>query len=130
MEYGGAQMIRGVRGATTIPEDLASHILSETEKLVLAMAKENNIRPEDVASVVVSTTTDIAATFPAKAVRSIPEWTYVPVMCTHEMDVPGAITKCIRILMHVNTEKSQRDIHHVYLNEAMKLRPDLITSIT
>ena len=57
-----------------------------------------------------------------------PEWTYVPVMCTHEMDVPGAITMCIRVLMHVNTEKSQRDVHHVYLNEAKKLRPDLITS--
>lgn len=121
-------MIRGIRGATTIIEDSASHILTETEHLVLAMAKENNIHPEDVASVIVSTTTDIAAAFPAKAVRSIPGWTYVPVMCTHEMDVPGAIGKCIRVLMHVNTEKSQQDIHHVYLNEAMKLRPDLITN--
>lgn len=121
-------MIRGIRGATTITEDSATHILRETEKLVLAMAKENDIRPEDVASVIVSTTTDIAGAFPAKAVRSIPEWTYVPVMCTHEMDVPGAISMCIRVLMHVNTEKSQRDIHHVYLNEATKLRPDLITS--
>lgn len=121
-------MIRGIRGATTIIEDSASHILTETEHLVLAMAKENNIQPEDVASVIVSTTTDIAAAFPAKAVRSIPEWTYVPVMCTHEMDVPGAIGKCIRVLMHVNTEKSQKDIHHIYLNEAMKLRPDLITN--
>lgn len=120
-------MIRGVRGATTIPEDLSSHILIETEKLVLTMAKENNIRPEDVASVIVSTTSDIVAAFPAKAVRSIPEWTYVPVMCTHEMDVPGAINLCIRVLMHVNTEKTQRDIHHVYLNEATKLRPDLVT---
>lgn len=121
-------MIRGIRGATTITEDSATHILLETEKLVLAMAKENDIRPEDVASVIVSTTTDIAGAFPAKAVRSIPEWTYVPVMCTHEMDVPGAITMCIRVLMHVNTDKSQRDVHHVYLNEAKKLRPDLITT--
>lgn len=121
-------MIRGIRGATTIIKDSASHILTETEHLVLAMAKENNIHPEDVASVIVSTTTDIAAAFPAKAVRSIPGWTYVPVMCTHEMDVPGAIGKCIRVLMHVNTEKSQQDIHHVYLNEAMKLRPDLNTN--
>ena len=121
-------MIRGIRGATTITEDSANHILKETEKLVLAMAKENEIHPEDVASVIVSTTTDIGGAFPAKAVRSIPEWTYVPVMCTHEMDVPGAITMCIRVLMHVNTQKSQRDIHHVYLNDAIKLRPDLITT--
>lgn len=121
-------MIRGIRGATTIIEDSPSHILTETERLVLAMAKENNILPENVASVIVSTTTDIAAAFPAKAVRSISGWTYVPVMCTHEMDVPGSIGKCIRVLMHVNTEKSQQDIHHVYLNEAIKLRPDLITN--
>lgn len=122
-------MIRGIRGATTVREDSASTILVETEKLVLAMAKENDIHPEDVASVVVSTTTDIASAFPAKAVRSIPEWTYVPVMCTHEMNVPGAMPLCIRVLMHVNTEKSQRDIHHVYLNDAIKLRPDLLTNI-
>ena len=122
-------MIRGIRGATTVREDSASTILVETEKLVLAMAKENDIQLEDVASVVVSTTTDIASAFPAKAVRSIPEWTYVPVMCTHEMNVPGAMPLCIRVLMHVNTEKSQRDIHHVYLNDAIKLRPDLLTNI-
>ena len=119
------KLIRGIRGATTITEDSSVHILQETERLVLAMASENDIDPEDVASVVVSTTTDISSAFPAKAVRSITGWTYVPVMCTHEMGVPGAITLCIRVLMHVNTDKSQRDIHHVYLNEAMKLRPDL-----
>jgi chorismate mutase len=122
-------MIRGIRGATTVTEDSAAQVLAETEKLVLAMAKENDVKPEDVASVVVSTTTDIASAFPAKAVRSIPEWTYVPVMCTHEMDVPGAMPLCIRVLMHVNTEKSQRDILHVYLNDAVKLRPDLLTNI-
>ena len=120
-------MIRGIRGATTITENSSLQILAETEKLVLEMAKENKIDPEDVASVIVSTTTDITAAFPAKAVRSIPDWTYVPVMCTHEMDVPGAIKQCIRILMHVNTSRSQREIRHVYLNEAIKLRPDLAT---
>ncbi|MGE6489843.1 chorismate mutase [Paenisporosarcina sp. NPDC076898] len=122
-------MIRGIRGATTVTEDSAAQVLAETEKLVLAMAKENDVKPEDVASVIVSTTTDIASAFPAKAVRSIPDWTYVPVMCTHEMDVPGAMPLCIRVLMHVNTEKSQRDILHVYLNDAVKLRPDLLTNI-
>ncbi len=118
-------MIRGIRGATTVLEDSATHILFETEKLILTMAEQNEIKPDDVASVVISTTSDVASAFPAKAVRSMPDWTYVPVMCTHEMNVPGAITKCIRILMHVNTEKAQREIQHVFLNEAMKLRPDL-----
>lgn len=118
-------MIRGVRGAITVKADKPEVILAETRRLVLEMAKENRIEPEDVASVIVSTTTDISSAFPAKAVRTIDQWTYVPVMCTHEMDVPGSMPLCIRIMMHVNTAISQKEIKHIYLNEAVKLRPDL-----
>ncbi|MET0786389.1 MAG: chorismate mutase [Paenisporosarcina sp.] len=119
-------MIRGIRGATTISHDTAEIIHLETERLVIEMAKMNSIHPEQVASVIISTTTDISAAFPAKAVRSIPEWTYVPVMCTHEMNVPGAMGLCIRVLMHVNTDLTQKALHHVYLNDAITLRPDLV----
>lgn len=118
-------MIRGVRGAITVSVDQPEEVLKETKRLVLEMAKENNIEPDDVASVIISTTTDISSAFPAKAVRTIEEWTYVPVMCTHEMDVPGGMPLCIRVMMHVNTVLGQQDIHHIYLNEAIKLRPDL-----
>ncbi|ANU28099.1 chorismate mutase [Planococcus versutus] len=118
-------MIRGIRGAITVSADHADEIQEETQRLVLEMAKENNIEPEDVASVIISTTTDISSAFPAKAVRTIKEWNYVPVMCTHEMDVPGSMPLCIRVMMHVNTGVGQKEIHHVYLNEAKKLRPDL-----
>ncbi|ALS78385.1 MULTISPECIES: chorismate mutase [Planococcus] len=118
-------MIRGVRGAITVSVDQPEEVLKETQRLVLEMAKENNIEPDDVASVIISTTTDISSAFPAKAVRTIAEWTYVPVMCTHEMDVPGSMPLCIRVMMHVNTVLGQQDIHHIYLNEAIKLRPDL-----
>ncbi|ANU10670.1 chorismate mutase [Planococcus antarcticus DSM 14505] len=118
-------MIRGVRGAITVSVDQPDEILKETKRLVLEMARENKIEPDHVASVIISTTTDISSAFPAKAVRTIEEWTYVPVMCTHEMDVPGSMPLCIRVMMHVNTEQCQQEIHHVYLNEAMKLRPDL-----
>lgn len=118
-------MIRGIRGATTITSDTGEIIHDETERLVLEMVKKNSVNPDHVASVIISTTTDISSAFPAKAVRSIPGWTYVPVMCTHEMDVPKSINLCIRVLMHVNTELAQQDVHHVYLNGAMKLRPDL-----
>lgn len=118
-------MIRGVRGAITVKADKPEEILAETRRLVLEMAKENRIEPEDVASVIVSTTTDISSAFPAKAVRTIDQWTYVPVMCTHEMDVPGSMPLCIRIMMHVNTAVAQKEIKHIYLNEAVKLRPDL-----
>jgi chorismate mutase len=105
---GGIDLIRGIRGATTITHDTAETIHLETERLIIEMAKTNRIEPEQVASVIISTTTDI------------------PVMCTHEMDVPGAMGSCIRILMHVNTELSQKELHHVYLNEAVTLRPDLV----
>lgn len=125
MDRGGTSLIRGVRGATTIQSDTVGFIQQETERLVLEMVKKNNVNPDDVASVIISTTTDISSSFPAKAVRSIPGWTFVPVMCTHEMDVPGAISLCIRVLMHVNTDLAQKEIHHIYLNGAMKLRPDL-----
>ncbi|MCM3389063.1 chorismate mutase [Ureibacillus chungkukjangi] len=119
-------MIRGVRGATTVTDDIAELILNETEILVKEIATVNNIQPEDIISVLISTTTDISSGFPAKAVRSIEGWQYVPTMCTHEMSVPNALPMCIRVLLHVNTELSQKDIRHVYLNEAVCLRPDLV----
>ena len=84
-------MIRGVRGAITVSADQPEEVLKETRRLVLEMAKENKIEPDHVASVIISTTTDISSAFPAKAVRTIEDWNYVPVMCTHEMDVPGSM---------------------------------------
>lgn len=119
-------MIRGIRGAITVSADQPAEILQETRRLIMEMAKGNNVDPDDVASVIISTTTDISSAFPAKAVRTIENWTYVPVMCTHEMDVPGSLPLCIRVMMHVNTSVPQKEIQHIYLNEAMKLRPDLI----
>jgi len=119
-------MIRGIRGATTVPEDQNELVLAETARLALEMAKKNDISPSSIASVIISTTKDISSAFPAKAVRSLEGWTYVPVMCTHEMDVPGSLEKCIRLLMHVNTDKEQQDIVHIYLNDAVQLRPDLV----
>ena len=117
--------VRGVRGATTVVSDQTDMVLGATRSLVIEMAKENGIVPEEIVSVIVSTTRDIESAFPAKAVRTIDGWKYVPVMCTHEMDVPGAMPLCIRILMHVNSDTAQKDIKHIYQNEAVKLRPDL-----
>lgn len=119
-------MIRGIRGATTIPADTEDFVWAETAFLVVEMAKENRIVPEDIASITISTTADIRSAFPAKSVRSMDGWQYVPIMCTHEMDVPGSLPLCIRVLMHVNTSVAQQDIKHVYLHDAVKLRPDLV----
>ncbi len=118
-------MVRGLRGATTVENDEEQSVLEATQALVEEMAKENRILPVDIISVLISTTTDIKSTFPAKAVRSIDGWMYVPVMCTHEMDVPGAMPLCIRALMHVNTDIPQRYVKHIYQNNAVNLRPDL-----
>ncbi|MDW0109076.1 chorismate mutase [Sporosarcina aquimarina] len=117
--------VRGVRGATTVNQDEEQDVLMATEILVKAMAVENNLKTDDIVSVLISTTVDVQSAFPAKAVRSIEGWTYVPVMCMHEMDVEGGMPRCIRVLMHVNSEIPQRDVKHIYQNEAVKLRPDL-----
>ncbi|HEY9581569.1 MAG TPA: chorismate mutase [Savagea sp.] len=117
---------RGIRGATTVEEDREELVLQATESLIIEMVEQNDVEIDDIASVIVSTTTDVTSVFPARAIRSIEGWEYVPVMCTHEMDVPGAIQKCIRLMMHVNTNKAQREIEHIYQNEAVRLRPDLV----
>lgn len=117
--------VRGLRGATTVERDEAESVLEATENLVKEVAQANQVQPEDIISVLVSTTPDVRSTFPAKAVRSIEGWKYVPVMCTHEMDVPGGMPLCIRILMHANSEVPQKEVVHIYQNEAIKLRPDL-----
>ena len=113
--------VRGLRGATTVENDEEQAVLNATEALAKEIAAANNIRPEEIVSVLISTTLDIKSTFPAKAVRTIDGWKYVPVMCTHEMDVPGSMPLCIRILMHVNTEIPQKDIEHIYHNECSEL---------
>ena len=123
---GGSTMIRGVRGATTITKDEPELIWETTASLCLEMVERNNIKPEDIASITISTTPDIRSAFPAKSVRLMEGWQFVPIMCMHEMDVPGALPLCIRVLMQVNTDVAQKDVQHVYLNEAVKLRPDLV----
>lgn len=118
-------MVRGIRGATTVNENDEMKILAATEDLLAMMIVKNDVEPEDVAQVLITVTNDLNATFPAKVLRSFSGWTYVPVMCAKEIDVPGSLDKCIRIMMTVNTTKTQQEIQHIYLNEAIKLRPDL-----
>ena len=122
-------MVRGVRGATTVERDDAEAILSATEELVREVVVANGIAPEDVASALFTVTPDLRAEFPAAAARRM-GWTMVPLLNFTEIGVPGRLEKCIRILVHVNTEKSQAEMVHVYLREAVTLRPDLATPTT
>ena len=118
-------MIRGMRGAITVNSNSVEEIISATEELLKELIEVNSILPEQVASVFISTTEDLNAAFPARALRKFTGWTYVPVMCMRELPVPNALPMCIRIMMHVNTAVTQEDIVHVYLKGAMVLRPDL-----
>jgi chorismate mutase len=115
---------RGVRGATTVASNDREEILTATRQLLALMIRLNGIESRDVASAVFSTTRDLDAEFPALAARQL-GWLDVPLMCGHEISVPGSLPLCIRVLLHWNTEKEQSEIEHVYVREANRLRPDL-----
>ncbi|MCQ6273883.1 chorismate mutase [Bacillus sp. V3B] len=118
-------MFRGVRGAITVQENTEKEIMQATDRVLRKIIQDNELVPEQVASVFISVTDDITGVFPAKALRSIEGWNYVPVMCMKEITVQSALKKCIRVMMHINTAKSQQEIVHVYLEDAVSLRPDL-----
>lgn len=118
-------MIRGIRGATTADQDNEKDILLSTESLLKEMILHNNITAENVASVFISATNDITSVFPAKALRGFSDWKYVPVMCMQELDVPHGLSLCIRVMIHYNTSTPQNEIQHIYMKNAVSLRPDL-----
>jgi chorismate mutase len=118
-------MIRGVRGAITVRRNDEAEIVKAAERLFREAINANEITPEAVASVFISATEDVDAAFPAKALRNIDGWTYVPVMCMKELSVPSSLPMCIRIMLHVNTSIPQNEIKHIYLEGALVLRPDL-----
>jgi chorismate mutase len=120
--------IRGIRGATTVEADQPDLILSATQELLEAMLDANpGMRPEEVASALFTVTDDLCSTFPAQAARQM-GWSLVPMMCAHEIPVPGSLPKTIRVLVHWNTELAQNQVTHVYLRGAVKLRPDLVAA--
>lgn len=120
--------VRGVRGATTVDRNQKEEILERTRELLIHMVEANGIRTEDIASAWLTTTPDVFAEFPAVAARQL-GWTLVPLMQSHEMSVPGMLPRCIRVLLHWNTDKAQSEIRHIYLREAARLRPDLAPNL-
>jgi len=114
---------RGIRGATTAEENTAEAILAATSELLALIVEANDLKVEDVASAIFTTTPDLMAAFPAKAAREI-GWQDVALLDAQEIPVPGSLERCIRVLIHWNTEKSAAEIRHVYLRGARTLRPD------
>lgn len=116
--------VRGIRGATTVDQNSRAAILEATQELLGEMIRRNAVVADEVASVWFTTTQDLDAEFPAVAAREL-GWNNLALMCSHEMDVPGSLPHCLRILLHVNTKCSREEIQHVYLRGAQVLRPDL-----
>lgn len=116
--------VRGIRGAVTIDADQAEKVKEATRELLSSIQKENSLHPEDIASVLFTATPDIRSAFPAAAARAM-GWNGVPLLCFQEIEVAGALPLCIRVLIHLNSDKPQDEIKHVYLKGARQLRPDL-----
>jgi len=121
--------LRGIRGATTVDANTREAILDASSELLSAIIQANGIQRDDVASVFFSTTPDLNAEFPAVAARQM-GWSHVALMCAHEMSVPGSLPMCLRILMHVNTERPQEELKFIYLRGARVLRQDLADETT
>src|SRR5260370_41690663 len=117
--------VRGIRGATSAAASARDDILSATRALLGEILRANGIVDfDEIVSILFTTTPDLTATFPAEAAREL-GMTLVPLLCASEIDVPGRLGRCVRVLLHVNCAKSQAEIVHVYLREAKSLRPDV-----
>jgi chorismate mutase len=116
-------MCRGVRGAITVPFNSEDAILSATRELLETILVANDMTPDEIASIYFTTTADLNATYPALAARQL-GWFDMALLCGHEMEVPDGLPHTIRVLLHWNTTKTAKEIVHVYLREAKKLRPD------
>ncbi len=115
---------RGVRGATTVTENSRDAILNATRQMLALLIRRNQIKSEDIASAIFTVTKDLNAEFPALAARQL-GWIEVPLLCGYEIEVPGSLSLCVRVLVHWNTALPQSEIQHIYIHDAVRLRPDL-----
>ena len=118
-----ARILRGLRGATTATANTSEAILEATGELLGALQTANGFRPEDIESAIFTSSPDLTAEYPARAARQL-GWSDVPLLGATEVDVPGGLPRCIRVLLHFYTAAPQGQLKHMYLREAAKLRPD------
>lgn len=120
--------VRGIRGATTVSDDNAESILEATRELLEEIIRLNDLKDfGEIVSAVFTTTPDLTSVFPAEAARGL-GMNLVPLLCASEIAVPNAMNRCVRVLLHVNTERTQQEMVHVYLREAKRLRPDVVSA--
>ncbi len=120
--YRPLKYCRGIRGATTVEHNTREEILAATRELLELLTEHNDLQAEDIVSVIFTVTADLDAAFPAIAARDL-GWTETALLCAREIPVPNSLGNCIRVLLHVNTERSAAEIQHVYIREAVSLRP-------
>jgi chorismate mutase len=116
--------LRALRGATTVDEDVEAHVHERIVELLDQMCERNGIDHEDVVSILFTATDDVHSTFPAAGARKA-GFGDVPLICARELDINGATPRCLRVMMHLHTERSRTDLHHIYLHGAVTLRDDL-----
>jgi len=119
-----AERVRALRGAITLDSDSKDQVIERTARLLTTMLERNQVTHEDLVSIVFTATDDIRSEFPAAAARQI-GISDIPLLCARELSVEGAVGLCIRVLMHLYTEKEPRGLRHVYLEGAVPLRTDL-----
>src|SRR5437870_10185337 len=118
-----SKTLRGLRGATTAAATTREAILEATAELLRVLQHANGFRPDDVESAIFTSSPDLTAEYPARAARLL-GWHDVPLLGAAEVPVPDGLPRCIRVLLHFHTTKPQRELKHIYLREAAKLRPD------
>ena len=116
---------RGIRGAITVKNNTIEDIKKATITLISEMIEKNNIKLSDVSHCIFTMTNDLDAAYPAKFVREELKFDYVPLLCFNELNIQNSLKMCIRALIVINTEKTQEEIKHIYLEDAKILRPDL-----
>ncbi len=116
--------VRALRGATTVDTDTAEQVTERTCALVAAMLERNAVHHDDLISILFTATDDIHSQFPATAARTLGLGN-VPLICARELDIVGGAGRCIRVMMHLSTDRTRDELHHVYLEGASGLRDDL-----
>ncbi|MGZ6899116.1 MAG: chorismate mutase [Acidimicrobiia bacterium] len=116
--------VRALRGATTCAVDTVEEIDTKTQALVTTMLQRNDVDHDDLVSIVFTATDDLHAQFPATAARALGLGD-VPLICARELDIVGGMARTVRVLMHLYTDRSRAELHHVYLEGATSLRDDL-----
>ena len=116
--------VRALRGATRVDADTREQVTERVQALVTSMLERNQLDHDDLVSVIFTATDDIHSMFPAEAARGVGLGD-VPLLCAQELDIEGKPSRCIRVLMHVTTERPRSDLHHVYLEGTGVLRDDL-----